>query len=193
MAIIHRATITPTKGELLDAWLDSQPWCPDGAVEMLGSYRFDDPAGQVGVEGLLVRRSGLLLHLPLSYRGAPLEGGESFLISTMQHSALGERWVYDATGDPVAVHCFVRALRGEQEQAGMELWDGDTLVGRREPTARVYAEPGSPGATPSAGVAVVAADGIELRLARVIGTELNGERQLVAEWAGGRGVVAALA
>lgn len=193
MAIIHRATITPTKGELLDAWLDGQPWCPDGAVEMLGSYRFDDPAGQVGVEGLLARRGGLLLHVPLTYRGPPLDGAESSLISTMQHSALGERWVYDATGDQVAVHCFVRALRGEQEQAGMELWDGDTLLGRREPTVRVYAEAGSPGAAPSAGVAVVAADGIELRLARVIGTELNGGRQLVAEWADGRGVVAALA
>ena len=192
MAIIHRATITPTKGELLDAWLDSQPWCPDGAGEMLGSYRFDDPAGEVGVEGLLARRSGLLLHVPLTYRGAPLDGAESSLISTMQHSALGKRWIYDATRDPVAVHCFVRALRGEQEQAGMELWDGDTLVGRREPTARVHPEPGRAGATASTGVAVVEVDGIELWLARVIGSELNGERQLVAEWANGRGVVAAL-
>jgi maltokinase-like protein len=192
MAIVHKATISPTKGELIDAWLDGRPWCPPGEVELLGSYRFDDPAGEVGVEAIIVRRGGRLLHVPLTYRGAPLPGGESAFICTMQHSALGKRWIYDATGDPVALHCFVRALRGEQQQAGMELWDGDKFIGRREPTARVFAEPGDTAAEPSADVAVVEVDGAELRLAHVIGTELTGPRQLVAEWADGRGVVAAL-
>jgi len=193
MAIVHKATISPTKGELIDAWLDGRPWSPPGEVELLGSYRFDDPAGEVGVEAIVARRAGRLLHVPLTYRGAPLPGGESAFICTMQHSALGERWIYDATGDPVALHCFVRALRGEQQQADMELWDGDTLIGRREPTARVFAEQGGTGpAEPSADVAVVEVDGAELRLAHVIGTELTGPRQLVAEWAAGRAVVAAL-
>ena len=50
----------------------------------------------------------------------------------MQHSALGERWVYDAVGDPVAIACFGRALRGEQTQADMELWEEGAVVGRRE-------------------------------------------------------------
>jgi hypothetical protein len=55
MAILHRASVTPSKRELAEAWLDEQPWAVDGGVEMLGSYRFDDPAGEVGVEAMLVR------------------------------------------------------------------------------------------------------------------------------------------
>src|SRR5215213_4570191 len=44
MAIVHSsATVRPTKRELLESMLG-------GAVEVLGSYRFDDPAGEVGVE-----------------------------------------------------------------------------------------------------------------------------------------------
>jgi hypothetical protein len=42
MAIVHSsATIRPTKRELLETVLG-------GSVEVLGSYRFDDPAGEVG-------------------------------------------------------------------------------------------------------------------------------------------------
>jgi hypothetical protein len=109
----------------------------------------------------------------------------------MRHSVLGQRWVYDAVGDPVAVGCFVRALRGEQAQAEMELWDGDRLVERRQSAVRVRSETGRPG-TVSTGVAVVDVDGVELRMARVVGTELDGPRRLVAAWADDEGVVAAL-
>ena len=107
MAIIHRAAITPTKQELATAWLDRQGLGGAGDVEMLGSYRFDDPAGEVGVEALLVRRGGEVFHLPVTYRGAPLDGAGAHLITTMEHSALGSRWVYEAAGDPVALACYV--------------------------------------------------------------------------------------
>jgi hypothetical protein len=108
MAIVHAATLTPSKTELLAGWLPRQPWFP-GAVgtagvepERVAAFRFDDPEGEVGVETLIVRLPGLpLLQVPLSYRGAPLEGGERVLVGTMQHSVLGPRWVYDALGDPV--------------------------------------------------------------------------------------------
>ncbi|WP_425955406.1 CG0192-related protein [Xylanimonas sp. McL0601] len=123
MAIIHRATLTPTKLELLEAWLPSQPWFPGGSaagLERVAAFRFDDPAGEVGVETLLVRTpGGPLLQVPLTYRGAPLEGGEAWLVGTMQHSALGPRWVYDAEGDPVYVAELTRVIRegdGEVEQ-----------------------------------------------------------------------------
>jgi hypothetical protein len=43
----------------------------------VSAYRFDDPAGEVGIETLLVRRgAGPVLQVPLTYRGAPLAGAE---------------------------------------------------------------------------------------------------------------------
>src|SRR5687768_2376798 len=123
MAIVHSsATIRPTKRELLETVLS-------GSVDVLGSYRFDDPAGEVGVEGFVVRRGEQLRHVVFTYRGAPLEGDDARLVNTMEHSELGPRWVYDGTTDPVALDCFRRALLGEQHQAALEMWEGGRLVG----------------------------------------------------------------
>lgn len=192
MAIIHQATLTPSKRDLVAAWLDRQPWAAGAAgTELLGSYRFDDPAGEVGVEAMVVRRGDSLLHVPLTYRGAELPGGEAHLVGTMQHSVLGKRWVYDAAGDPVAVECFVRALRGEQSQAAMEIWDEGRLVERRDPSVRVRREPGVPGAVPDSVTVVDVADA-RLGLVRVLGVDVGGSDLLLAEWAAGHGVVAAL-
>jgi Maltokinase N-terminal cap domain len=135
----HRATIAPTKQELVTSWLDRQGLGGTGDVEMLGAYRFDDPAGEVGIEGFLVRRSGSAFHLPVTYRDAPLDGAEAHLITTMEHSVLGCRWVYDAAGDPVAVACYAAALAGWQEQAPLELWDAGVRVGQRPSTVTVRA------------------------------------------------------
>lgn len=194
MAILHRATIQPTKDELATAWLDARPWGGSGPVEMAGGYRFDDPDGEVGVEALLIRRGERLFQLPLTYRGAPLAGAEQHLITRMHHSVLGERWVYHAAGDPVAVDCFVRALRSEQDQAVSEIWDGDTLLRRVDPSVRVQVRetPDGSGAN-SDDLAVVPADGGELRLAHVLGANGGpaGDRQLVASWPDGTAVVAA--
>lgn len=123
MAIIHRATLTPSKAELLSGWLS-------GEVEILGAFRFDDPAGEVGVEAFLVRVDDdpQVRHVPLTYRGAPHDGATP--VGTMEHSVLGTRWVYDGTTDPVALGCYARALAGEQEQAVLELWDAGELVDR---------------------------------------------------------------
>jgi len=49
MALIHRATIRPTKAELLDDWVPMQPW-GTRELELVGAYRFDDPDGEVGIE-----------------------------------------------------------------------------------------------------------------------------------------------
>ena len=181
MAILHRATITPTKLELAAAWLDRQGLGGAGDVELAGSYRFDDPDGEVGIEALLVRRAGEVFHLPVTYRGAPLDGAEAHLITTMEHSVLGHRWVYDAAGDPVALGCYAAALAGRQEQATFEVWDGDTMVGRRPHTVTLTAEGRGP------------VDGV-IRLYRVpanlTGRPATG-RYLIAAWEGGSGVVAA--
>lgn len=105
MALIYNAVLRPTKPEIIAAWAPTQPWfAGDAGVEpvMVASFRFDDPAEEVGVETHLVRfGSGPLLQIALTYRGAPLPGGDAWLIGTMSHSILGERWIYDATGDPV--------------------------------------------------------------------------------------------
>jgi maltokinase-like protein len=183
VAILHRrATLTPTKLELAAAWLDRQGLGGSGQVELAGSYRFDDPAGEVGIEALLVRRGGEVFHLPVTYRGAPLGGAEDYLVTTMEHSVLGHRWVYDAAGDPVALGCYAAALAGQQEQAAFELWDGDAVVGHRAQTVTLTAAGDEP------------AGGGEVRLYRVPG-DLAGRpatgRYLAAAWDAGSGIVAA--
>jgi hypothetical protein len=115
MALIHAATLIPTKTELLAGWLPRQPWFPGGAVqaepERVAAFRFDDPEGEVGVETLILRVPGAaLLQVPLTYRGAPLAGAEPWLIGTMEHSVLGTRWVYDGLGDPVYLSELVKAV-----------------------------------------------------------------------------------
>ncbi|PRY67195.1 hypothetical protein B0I08_10790 [Glaciihabitans tibetensis] len=107
MAILHPAQVTPSKIELVQSWAPQQPFFKgDVAAELsvIASFRYDDPQGEVGIETLIVRvPEGELLHVPVTYRGAPLEGGEPWLIGTMEHSVLGSRWVYDAAGDPVYI------------------------------------------------------------------------------------------
>lgn len=102
MGVVHPGSrLTPTKHELLAAWLPRQSWWPAGAEvpEHEASFRFDDPDGEVGIETFLLRVGGGVVQVPLTYRSAPLDGGE--LIGEMEHSALGHRWVYLGTTDPV--------------------------------------------------------------------------------------------
>ena len=181
MAIIHRdGNITPTKRELAAAWLDRQG-LGAGDVEMLGAYRFDDPAGQVGIEGHLVRRGGEVFHLPMTYRGAPRDGAGADLLATMEHSVLGRRWVYAAEGDPVALACYGAALAGRQEQASLEVWEGGVPTGQQRPnTVALTAEGDGPA-------------GSKVQLYRVPGDSAGSPaagRRLIAAWDGGSGVVA---
>ncbi|RRS01350.1 CG0192-related protein [Glycomyces terrestris] len=137
MALIYRATVSPTKLELLAAWLPGRPWHagPAGDLEQVAAYRFDDPAGEVGVETLLVRSGGgPVYQVPLTYRAAPLAGADAWLVGTTQHSVLGERWVYDAAGDPVYAATLAGAIianTGQAEQ--LVLVDGDRLEPRELP------------------------------------------------------------
>ncbi|MFG1883640.1 hypothetical protein [Micromonospora sp. NPDC049102] len=92
MALLHRATLHPTKLDLLTTWLPGRPWYqgPTG-VEMVsrGAYRFDDPAGEVGIETILVAAGDGPVHqVPLTYRAAPLQDADEWLVGTMEHSAL---------------------------------------------------------------------------------------------------------
>ncbi len=155
MAILHRAELRPSKLELIEAWAPTQPWYPTqeaGALSSVGAFRFDDPEGEVGVETLLVRAGdGPVLQVPVTYRGAPLAGGEPALVGTMEHSVLGPRWVYDGTGDPVYLATLATAALTGGSQAELMLQDGDQQV-RREHTALVRGS-GTPG-TPVPPIAV---------------------------------------
>jgi hypothetical protein len=140
MALIHKATLSPTKVELLAAWLPSRSWFQGEAgapVERVASYRFDDPEGEVGIETLLVTAgSGLTYQVPLTYRGAPVEGAEQWLIGTMEHSALGTRWVYDAPGDLVYAEALAQALLTGSGQA-QEFMEVDGHLEPRQPSMAI--------------------------------------------------------
>jgi hypothetical protein len=116
MALFHRATITPTKAELIAEWVPTQPWGPPASVplELVGSYRFH-----------LVTVGGLLLQVPLTYRDEPLDGADAALIAEMDHSVLGTRWVYDGLRDPrFVVMMAAVAMTGQGEALGMAVYDG---------------------------------------------------------------------
>jgi len=140
MAVHHPATIVPTKHELLQAWVPHQPWLGGADASLLtklGSYRFDDPDGEVGMEThLLGTADGQVLQVPLTYRGGPRAGAEASLITTMTHTVLGDRWIYDGCHDPVYLTALIRAiLTGGREadlyaatEAGLVLEPGTTHV-----------------------------------------------------------------
>jgi hypothetical protein len=138
MAIIHQATLTPTKAELVAAWLPAQPWSDgaEGDVHPVAAYRFDDPDGEVGIESHLLEAGGRLVHVPLTYRGEPLPGAQAWLVGTMEHSVLGTRWVYDAVGDPVYRAEVARVIREADTQVRLLV---ETPAGpvEREPAMRV--------------------------------------------------------
>ncbi|HEX9999096.1 MAG TPA: hypothetical protein VGB74_01470 [Actinoplanes sp.] len=183
MAIIHQATLTPTKLELLADWLPGRAWYPEPTadnLEQVGSCRFDDPAGEVGVEVFIVRDGdGPLVHVPLTYRGAPLADAEHWLVGTMEHSVLGTRWVYDAVGDPVYVAALAETIRTGGHQAD-EIVETESGPAKRDPLITVAGTgtgtgKGRPGAAAGPAVrvedgdpAVVVTDTVRLNIRRVL-------------------------
>ena len=151
MALLHKATISPTKLEALTAWLPGRSWLAGADVSTLtqvAAYRFDDPAGAVGIETLVIRTAdGRLLQVPLSYRAAPLAGAENALVTTLDHSVLGPRWAYDGCADPVAMRALAAAILAGGHEAELELDTGAGLE-RREPTMRVVGSGTAPAAVP---------------------------------------------
>lgn len=130
---MHRATLTPSKLELLATHVTKFPAFLNTSVSgysLLGAYRFDDPAGKVGIETHLVGTStGSVIHVPLTYREAPLAGADRWLIDTVEHSFLGTRWIYDACGDPVYVQELIRAILtgGSNVEQFLETDEGPVL------------------------------------------------------------------
>jgi hypothetical protein len=184
MGLVHAtATLEPSKQELLEAWLPSQPWSGGATtVEKVGEYRIDDPDGEVGVETILWRTpDGSIFQVPFTYRGTPLAGAQEHLIGTTEHSVLGIRYVYDGCGDPLwaAVTAAAILTGGSQSQMVIER-DGQTVD---VPPRVVVRGSGSPEASApeiasvesiaqDGPVTAVTASGVTLSLARVVGTPL---------------------
>ncbi|WP_189210831.1 maltokinase N-terminal cap-like domain-containing protein [Actinokineospora fastidiosa] len=99
------ATLTPHFREFLPPWLARQPWCragPDAALRPVGYFRFEDPAGRVGIETHLLTDGSEVYHVPMTFRGEPGPGmPAAALIATADHSVLGTRWIYDGEADPL--------------------------------------------------------------------------------------------
>ncbi|MFS0886842.1 maltokinase N-terminal cap-like domain-containing protein [Aeromicrobium sp. 179-A 4D2 NHS] len=137
MGIVHPGSeLTPTKAQLLQQWAPRQSWWPGGDTvpDFQANFRFDDPEGEVGIETFLIPLGDQVLHVPLTYRSAPLDGGE--LLGEMDHSALGRRWVYDGVSDPVYVAEATRVIREADTEVTMLMPDG-TPIPRRRVTAAV--------------------------------------------------------
>ncbi|HWC23765.1 MAG TPA: 1,4-alpha-glucan branching protein GlgB [Flexivirga sp.] len=147
MAIIHAgASLEPTKLQLIRDWIGERRWYAGKGrtpeLRMLGSYRFDDPAGEVGIEvNVVADDSGpapVVYQIPMTYRDAPLAGAEAALVGEMAHSALGNRWVYDGCHDLVFVRALLRTMVTGGRQAELETHDVNTgAVGHREPPITV--------------------------------------------------------
>jgi hypothetical protein len=180
MALLYRATLTPTKIELLQVWVPTQPWsdlAEGSALDAVGAYRFDDPEGEVGVETHLLKGAdGRILQVPVTYRGEPLPAAESFLVGTTDHSVLGTRWVYDACGDPVYVRALATAILQGGTQADLEVmtdngprpWQATTHVAGSGTPGSPVPSVGAVTFTTEGSTTVIRTEGFTLTLSRVI-------------------------
>ena len=201
MALLHDATLIPSKIDLLTAWLPGQSWFTgDAEVQRIAAYRFDDPAGEVGVETFLVSAGDdTVFQVPMTYRNAALPGKDDFLLGTTEHSVLGTRWVYDGCADPVWASTLATAILTGGTQAE-EFIDRHSHLEPRRPSATVRGS-GAPDASVPQIVAVacfdqgattfIQADALELVVARVVGAAVDATQTLTGIWAGNEPVVLA--
>ena len=184
MGIVHHtATLSPTKQELVEAWL------PEPAVGR-------GTTGRRQGRGIPPRRRGgrgRRRDHPLAYHDGtveqtaadlplrPVDGAEAHLVGTTDHSVLGTRWVYDGCADPVWASTLVAAILtgGRQSQMFIEQ-DGQRVD---VPPRMQVRGSGSDGSAPQVtsidsvaddgATTVVTAADLELAVARVVGTPLG--------------------
>lgn len=181
MALLHEATLSPRKDELVGPWLRTRSWW-DGESQRapVGTFRLDDPGGEVGMECFLFgSAAGSTLFVPVTYRGAPMTHGEAGLLGTMEHSVLGTRYVYDACADPVFIATVLDTIRSGGRQADLRVKRADGTEVDREANATANGEgvstvphhdPGRPvTSTDESDRTTIAASGIELNVMRRLG------------------------
>ncbi|MEU9984069.1 1,4-alpha-glucan branching protein [Streptomyces sp. NPDC050856] len=178
MAVIHRTTLEPGKLELLASWLPSRPWYRGGGggpeLANAGGFRLDDPRGAVGIEFIVATdTSGTLPDtylVPLTYRGAPLDGADHALVGTMEHGVLGRRWVYDGCQDPVMVAQLLALIEGRAEAQDQNVSDSPDQDVTRSYTGGgpVPADFTGPATDDRDGTELPGPDGSGLRLHRLL-------------------------
>ncbi|WP_168627074.1 MULTISPECIES: hypothetical protein [unclassified Cryobacterium] len=192
MAILHQAEIVPSKRDMVAKFVAGREWAGDLPEdwERIAAYRFDDPAGEVGIETMLIgTQGGPVLQVPLTYRGAPLEGADEWLIGTAEHSVLGTRWFYDAAGDPVYAQMLATTILGGGREADQFYPDGTPIEGTAQvrgsgSSADLVGVPQRVEATTAGSITTISADGRELLVARRVGDELSGvTERLTGTWA----------
>ncbi|OHV33826.1 MULTISPECIES: maltokinase N-terminal cap-like domain-containing protein [Pseudofrankia] len=167
MATIHNTTLVPSKLELLTAWLPGQPWYLDAGkapqLTKAGGFRLDDPAGEVGIEFMIVTDVAdgdpVTYHVPMTYHAQAQPGMEAGLIGTTEHGVLGTRYVYDATYDWVFVTQLVALIQGKAEPQAQSLTDTPDPTVRSEPVL-----PGSDLVVTGCALASNGPDGTRLRI-----------------------------
>jgi hypothetical protein len=136
----------------------------------------------VGVETILWRTDdGTVLQTPLTYRAAPLDGAEAYLVGTTDHSVLGQRWVYDGCGDPVWAAALVDAIStgGRQAQMFIEQDGRRVAVPPRVQVRGSGSDDSAPQVTSidrvvdEGAVTVVTAGDVEIAVARVVGAPVG--------------------
>jgi hypothetical protein len=201
MALVYpNATLTPSKRELMGTWLPTRSWYDGEERKPVGSFRFDDPAGEVGLEGFLLGGEGLsTLFLPLTYRGAELRGAKEHLVGKTEHSELGTRFVYDGCGDPVFVSQLAQAILtgGTGVDQEYDLGNGpesrptNAQVRGSGSAATAVPEIESVGCHDEGPLTIVTAGPVDLVVARVVGTPVEAAETLVVTWKGGTDVAVA--
>jgi hypothetical protein len=203
MALVHRATVDPSKQELVEAWLPTRPWAQGLEItKKLGEYRFDDPAGEVGVETIVFATGeGTSVQVPLTYRAAPLEGADDYLVGTSEHSVLGARWVYDGCADPVWAATLAGAILTGGSQAQMYLEEDGrridippriTVQGSGTPDAEVPVITTVDSVRDDGATTVVRAGDVEIVVARVVGAPIEADETLSGELGSASTVLAGL-
>ncbi|MFV0462611.1 MAG: maltokinase N-terminal cap-like domain-containing protein [Nostocoides sp.] len=142
----HGATLTPGKVDLITAWIGRQRWYASSTarpvLRRIAAFRFDDPAGRVGIETILLAddsgHTPVLYQVPLTYRDAPLPGGDHALVGVSEHSVLGTRWVYDAPHDPAYAAALLSSVLGDTRASSSQLSNSPetTVIGHRHPRWR---------------------------------------------------------
>ena len=166
MAIIHKTTVIPSKLELLTAWLPAQPWYLDHGrspeLAKAGGFRLDDPAGEVGIEFMVVTDGfgdeAAAYLVPMTYRASARPGADGALIGTAEHGVLGGRWIYDGTHDPVLVAQLAALIHGEAEP------QAQSISNTPDPTVTVIPVVGGYGTAVESEITANGPSGTDLRI-----------------------------